>query len=335
MATGFAANVALAGRVLEPFRSARVPHRIGGAQTAGSSTFVNVSPVDGSPLGEIAAGTATDVDVAARAARAAQAAWAAVTGERRRALLHRIADLIESRADEIAVVESMDTGQPIRFMEKAAVRGAENFRFYADRAPGARDGEALPTDQHLNYTLRVPIGPVGVITPWNTPFMLATWKVAPALAAGCVVILKPASQTPLSAIELGRIGLDAGLPPGVLQVLPGAGSGAGMALVRHPGVDKIAFTGSTEVGRTVVREAAVKVTCGNAGNSSRGRPRSLNFERPHSMITRCSPWVVMRIPAEGSSRTSSTSRVFPSSACPRQSTTTCRARTTASALTPR
>ena len=160
MAATFEQNVGQAERALDRFRTARVPHRIGGAAVAGSGTFVNISPVDGSPLGEIAAGTAADVDLAARAATKAQASWAATSGERRRAMLHRIADLIESRADEIAVVESMDTGQPIRFMEKAAIRGAENFRFYADRAPAARDGDTLPADQHLNYTLRVPIGPV-------------------------------------------------------------------------------------------------------------------------------------------------------------------------------
>ena len=201
----FDGNLAGAERALARFRAAPVPHLIGGVLVmGGGDTFENVSPVDGSSLGRVAAGTAAEVHLAARAARDAQASWGAVSGEARRALLHRVANLIESRADEIAVIESMDTGQPIRFMEKAAVRGAENFRFYADRAPGARDGETLPTDQHLNYTFRVPIGPVGVITPWNTPFMLATWKIAPALAAGCTVVHKPAEWSPLTATLLGR-----------------------------------------------------------------------------------------------------------------------------------
>ena len=230
MPATFDENAARAARALDRFRAARLPHRIGGAAITGQGTFPNVSPVDGSPLGEVASGTGAEVDLAARTARDAQAAWAAVSGERRRALLHRVADLIESRADEIAVVESMDTGQPIRFMEKAAIRGAENFRFYADRAPGARDGETLPTDQHLNYTLRVPIGPVGVITPWNTPFMLATWKIAPALAAGCTVVHKPAEWSPLTASILAEVILEAGVPPGAFNLVHGLGEVAGKAL---------------------------------------------------------------------------------------------------------
>ena len=129
-----------------------------------------------------------------------------MAGAERRKLLHGIADAIEARAEEIALVESMDTGQPIRFMGQAAKRGAENFRFFADRAPGARDGLSLPAEQHMNYTLRQPIGPVGLITPWNTPFMLATWKLAPALAAGCTAVLKPAEWSPLSASQLAELG---------------------------------------------------------------------------------------------------------------------------------
>ena len=131
-------------------------------------------------------------------------AWRAVPGAKRRAILHAIADAIEARAEEIALVESMDTGQPIRYMAKAALRGAENFRFFADRAPGAGDGLSLPDTDHINYTMRQPIGPVGIITPWNTPFMLSTWKIAPALAAGCTVVHKPAEWSPLSATLLDR-----------------------------------------------------------------------------------------------------------------------------------
>ncbi len=256
MPATFDENVARAERALDRFRSARLPHRIGGAAVTGQGTFPNVSPVDGSPLGEVAAGTAADVDQAARAARDAQAAWAAVSGERRRALLHRIADLIESRADEIAVVESMDTGQPIRFMEKAAIRGAENFRFYADRAPGARDGVTLPTDQHLNYTLRLPIGPVGVITPWNTPFMLATWKIAPALAAGCTVVHKPAEWSPLTASILADVILEAGMPPGAFNLVHGLGEAAGKALTEHPDIKAVAFVGESATGSAIMAQGA-------------------------------------------------------------------------------
>ena len=132
------------------------------------------------------------------------------SGEKRKKILHKVADLIEARADEIAGVECLDTGQCWRFMSKAALRGAENFRFFADRAPGAADGQALPTAEHLNYTTRKPIGPVAVITPWNTPFMLSTWKIAPALAAGCTVVHKPAEWSPYSARLLAEIASEAG-----------------------------------------------------------------------------------------------------------------------------
>ena len=120
-------------------------------------------------------------------------------------LLHKIADRIEDRAREIALVESYDSGQAIRFMSKAAIRGSENYRFFADKAPDAQNGLSLPTKDHINYTLRSPIGPVGVITPWNTPFMLSTWKIAPALAAGCTVVHKPAEWSPLTAMILAEI----------------------------------------------------------------------------------------------------------------------------------
>ena len=140
-----------------------------------------------------------------------------MSGVARRQLLHRIADAVEARAEEISLVESVDTGQAIRFMSKAAVRGAENFRFFADRAPSARDGLHLPAVNQLNYTVREPVGPVGVITPWNTPFMLSTWKIAPALAAGCTVVHKPAEWSPITAMLLAEIAYEAGLPEGVLN----------------------------------------------------------------------------------------------------------------------
>ena len=142
-------------------------------------------------------------------------------------MLHAIADLIVERQHEIAVTECVDTGQTMRFMSAAALRGADNFRFFADRAPGAADGLSLPSADHVNYTTRHPIGPVGVITPWNTPFMLSTWKIAPALAAGCTVVHKPAEWSPYTAQLLSEIALEAGLPPGVLNVVHGMGESAG------------------------------------------------------------------------------------------------------------
>jgi 5-carboxymethyl-2-hydroxymuconic-semialdehyde dehydrogenase len=170
--------------------------------------------------------------------------------------LHKVADAIEARADEIALVECIDTGQPIRYMSKAALRGAENFRFYADRALGANDGLSLPTDTHLNYTIRQPIGPVGVITPWNTPFMLSTWKIAPALAAGCTVVHKPAEWSPLTATLLSEICLEAGLPPGVLNTVHGFGEDAGRALTEHPDIKAIGFVGESATGSAIMAQGA-------------------------------------------------------------------------------
>src|SRR5690606_31924221 len=186
------------------------------------------------PLASVAHGKAADIDRAAKAAKAACPAWAAMSGEARKALLHRIADAIVARAEEIAFVECMDTGQALKFMSKAALRGAENFRFFADRAPEARDGKALRAEGQLNVTSRVPIGPVGVITPWNTPFMLSTWKIAPALAAGCTVVHKPAELSPLTARLLIEIAEEAGLPKGVWNLVNGFGEDAGLALTEHP-----------------------------------------------------------------------------------------------------
>jgi 5-carboxymethyl-2-hydroxymuconic-semialdehyde dehydrogenase len=136
------------------------------------------------------------------------------------------------------------------------LRGAENFRFYADRAPNAADGLSLPTDTHLNYTMRQPIGPVGVITPWNTPFMLSTWKIAPALAAGCTVVHKPAEWSPLSATLLAEICLEAGLPAGVLNVVHGMGEDAGRALTEHPDIKAIGFVGESSTGSAIMRQGA-------------------------------------------------------------------------------
>jgi 5-carboxymethyl-2-hydroxymuconic-semialdehyde dehydrogenase len=188
------ANLTLARQYLERFRAAPVPHRIAGEAvlSASGATFETLDPTSNTPLATVASGDAADIDRASRAAASAFKIWRKVPGDKRRAILHAIADAIEARADEIAIVESCDTGQPIRFMAKAALRGAENYRFFADRAPGARNGLSLPDTDHINYTTRQPIGPVGIITPWNTPFMLSTWKIAPALAAGCTVVHKPA-----------------------------------------------------------------------------------------------------------------------------------------------
>ncbi|MEQ9059016.1 MAG: 5-carboxymethyl-2-hydroxymuconate semialdehyde dehydrogenase, partial [Gammaproteobacteria bacterium] len=229
-----------------------------GAAHAGRSgtKHDNPTPIDNRVLGQVAAGDAADFDAAARAAAAAFPAWRALPGDARRTLLHRIADGIEARGRELALVESFDTGQPLRFMSKAAVRAAENFRFFADRAPGATEGRAMPTADHVNYSLRQPIGPVGVITPWNTPFMLSTWKIAPALAAGCTVVHKPAEWSPLTARLLAEICHEAGLPAGVLNTVNGIGEHAGRALTEHPAIKAIAFVGESVTGSRIMTQGA-------------------------------------------------------------------------------
>jgi 5-carboxymethyl-2-hydroxymuconic-semialdehyde dehydrogenase len=253
-----AENIVRADRYLTRFRAGVLPHFIAGKHHAGISgkTFDNLSPADNSVLCKVAAGGGGEIDLAAKAARAAFPAWKALSGEDRRELLHAFADRIVARAEEIALVESTDTGQAIRFMTKAAERSAENFRFFADRAPGARDGLSLPTDDHLNFTVRAPIGPVGVITPWNTPFMLSTWKIAPALAAGCTVVHKPAEWSPLTALLLAEIGTEAGLPDGVLNTVHGLGEEAGKALPEHPDIKAIGFVGETTTGSRIMAQGA-------------------------------------------------------------------------------
>ena len=251
-------NVARAGSHLNRFRTEGVLNQIAGqAVPAGDGeTFEIISPVDLKPLARVARGKAIDVDRAARAAKAAFREWAGVAGDARKKVLHRIADAIVARAEEIAFVECMDTGQSLKFMAKAALRGAENFRFFADLAPAARDGVSLRAPGLVNMTTRVPIGPVGVITPWNTPFMLSTWKIAPALAAGCTIVHKPAEFSPLTARLLVEIAEGAGLPKGVWNLVNGLGEEAGKALTEHPDIKAIGFVGESRTGSMIMRQGA-------------------------------------------------------------------------------
>ena len=253
-------NLRKAQSFLARFKSGPVPHRIGGEAVTGTETFDNFDPTDNSVLCKVASGGAAEIDRAARAAEEAFKVWRTVPGEKRRALLHTIADRIEARAEEIALIESVDSGQAIRYMAKAALRGAENFRFYADKAPEANDGLSLPTETHLNYTIRQPIGPVGVITPWNTPFMLSTWKIAPALAAGCTIVHKPAEWSPLTAVILSEIMSEvfegAGLPKGIVNLVHGFGESAGKALTEHPAIKAIAFVGESITGSHIMAQGA-------------------------------------------------------------------------------
>ncbi len=254
----FAENQAAASNHLARFASSPLGHFINGRTTevAGAETFASNSPIDGAELGQVAAGTATDIDDAAGVAADAFAQWSGTPGTQRKAILHDVADLIEERAHQIAVTECVDTGQTMRFMSAAALRGAANFRFFADQAPSLADGQSLPTADHINYTTRRPLGPVGVITPWNTPFMLSTWKIAPALAAGCTVVHKPAEWSPYTAHLLAETATEAGLPPGVLNVVHGLGEQAGKALTEHPAIQAIAFVGESATGSLIQAQGA-------------------------------------------------------------------------------
>jgi aldehyde dehydrogenase (NAD+) len=217
-----------------------------------------INPATEEVIATVAAADAADVDAAVAAARAAlQGPWGTLSARDRGRLVRRLADRLLEKVDEVARLETLHNGKPIsesRHIEIPAA--AECFEYYAGWADKVV-GETIPVKgQHLTYTLREPVGVVAAIVPWNFPLLLAAWKVAPALACGNTVILKPASQTPLTAIALGEIAVEVGLPPGVLNVITGAGSTVGQAIVEHPGIDKIAFTGDTSTGKGIMRSAA-------------------------------------------------------------------------------
>ncbi len=258
VSTQLAANLKKAKGYLKPVSDGGIQHLIDGEAVASTSgaTFDNASPIDNEIFCQVARGDEVDIDRAATAAAKAFPDWRALPGKIRRDILHAIADKIIEHAEEIALLESVDTGQAIRFMQKAAIRGAENFRFFADKAPEAANGLSLPADGQMNYTIRSPIGPVGIITPWNTPFMLSTWKIAPALAAGCTIVHKPAEWSPVTATLLAKLCLEAGLPPGVLNLVHGIGEEAGVALTRHPDIRAIAFIGESATGSAIMAQGA-------------------------------------------------------------------------------
>ena len=258
MGSALETNVAKASALLERFRAAPLAHFIAGKPERGSSNelFDNVSPIDERLINRVVSGDERDVDAAASAAAAAFPGWRDMSGSERAKILHRIADAIEARREEIALIECVDTGQALRFMSSAALRAAENFRFFADRAPAASDGVALPAAEHMNYTLRRAIGPVAVITPWNTPFMLSTWKIAPALAAGCTVVHKPAEWSPLTAMLLAEIMTEADVPAGVVNLVNGLGESTGRWLTEHPAIRATAFVGESQTGSLIMRQGA-------------------------------------------------------------------------------
>jgi aldehyde dehydrogenase (NAD+) len=222
-------------------------------------TYATVNPATEEVSARIAKGDERDIDVAVQAARRAfdQGPWPRMPAAERARVLWKLADLITANLDEMARLESVNTGKTLFDSGKVEIPfAAEVFRYYAGWTTKLH-GETLNLREGaFTFTLRQPLGVVGAIVPWNFPFLLASWKIAPALAAGNTIVLKPASLTPLTALRFAALTQEAGLPEGVFNVVPGPGGKAGMALVRHPGVDKIAFTGSTEVGKGIMREAA-------------------------------------------------------------------------------
>lgn len=255
--TVLATNITKLDGYLAQYRDKGIPNRIGGRDVAGSAgVFQTLSPVNKSVICDVAHGTMDDIDAAAKAASEAFAGWRDLPATERKKILIRVAEGIEARAEEIAICECWDTGQAIKFMSKAALRGAENFRYFADQVVQARDGQHLVSPSLMNITTRKPIGPVGVITPWNTPFMLSTWKIAPALAAGCTVVHKPAEASPLTARLLVEIAEEAGLPPGVLNTVNGFGEEVGKALCEHPLIKAIAFVGESRTGSLITKQGA-------------------------------------------------------------------------------
>jgi acyl-CoA reductase-like NAD-dependent aldehyde dehydrogenase len=234
---------------------------IGGqwVESAAGATFRTINPATEESLTEVAEGRAEDIDRAVTAARKAfsEGAWPRMPAADRGRLLWKIGDMLESRVAEIAEIETLDSGKTITESSRVDVpMAADCFRYFAGWTTKI-EGETVPVRPPcFNYTLREPLGVIGQIIPWNFPILMAAWKVAPALAAGNTVVLKPAAQTPLSALRLAEVAQEAGLPPGVLNVVPGFGAVAGTALVEHPGVDKIAFTGSTPVGQEIMRRAS-------------------------------------------------------------------------------
>jgi acyl-CoA reductase-like NAD-dependent aldehyde dehydrogenase len=226
---------------------------------ASGQTYATINPATEEQSAQVAKGDERDVDAAVAAARKAfdTGPWCRMPAAERARLVWKLGDLITANLDEMARLESLNTGKTLFDSGKVEIPfAAEVFRYYAGWATKIH-GETLSLREGaFTFTLRQPVGVVGAIVPWNFPFLLSSWKIAPALAAGNTVVLKPASLTPLTALKFAELCQEAGLPEGVVNVITGPGAAVGMALVRHPGVDKIAFTGSTDVGKQIMREAA-------------------------------------------------------------------------------
>ena len=239
--------------------SVSTEHFIGGERVSSAETFTDFSPIDEQPLAEIARGGQREADLAVAAATDAAPRWEALGPAGRAEVLHRLADLIDANVEPLAAVECADMAELLRSLKARLInRCARNFRNYADLAV-AFEERVWSSNGTANRVIRMPAGPEVVITPWNAPLMLSTWKIAPALAAGSPVILKPAEWSPLSCSLLADLAAEAGMPPGVLNVVQGIGEEVGAALVSHPGVRRISFTGSPETARHIGGAAAANI----------------------------------------------------------------------------
>jgi aldehyde dehydrogenase (NAD+) len=227
--------------------------------SASGRTFATIDPATEAVIAQVAEGDAADVDRAVHAARKAfdSGPWSRTDARDRGRMIHRLADLIEQNIDELAALETLDNGKPIAESRNGDLPFViDTLRYYAGWADKIH-GQTIPIrGDYFCYTRREPVGVAGQIIPWNFPMLMVAWKWGPALAAGCTIVMKPAEQTPLSCLRMGELAQEAGFPDGVINIVPGFGETAGAALVDHPGVDKIAFTGSTEVGRLIMRNAA-------------------------------------------------------------------------------
>ncbi len=235
-----------------------IRHLIDGKQVDSARRFETVNPATQEVLAEVSRGGEPEINAAVAAAKAAFPAWAGRPATERAALMRKLAALITSHVPEISRTETMDTGQVIAQTGKQLVpRSADNFTYFAEMCTRV-DGHTYPTPTHLNYTLFHPVGVCALVSPWNVPFMTATWKVAPALAFGNTAVLKMSELSPLTATRLGELALEAGIPPGVLNIVHGFGTETGEPLVRHPDVRAISFTGSTVTGNRIVQAAGLK-----------------------------------------------------------------------------
>ncbi|WP_431822741.1 5-carboxymethyl-2-hydroxymuconate semialdehyde dehydrogenase [Burkholderia sp. F1] len=236
-----------------------IKHWIDGREVASRETFTTLNPATGDVIADVASGGEAEVDAAVRAAKAAFPKWANTPAKERAKLMRKLGELIERNVPALAALETQDTGLPIAQTSKQLIpRASENFNFFAEVCV-QMNGRTYPVDdQMLNYTLYQPVGVCALISPWNVPFMTATWKTAPCLALGNTAVLKMSELSPLTADQLGRLALEAGIPPGVLNVVQGYGATAGDALVRHPDVRAVSFTGGTTTGKKIIERAGLK-----------------------------------------------------------------------------